>query len=148
MWAIAVSTLLLATFVGKVLETYSGGWTHGWIATTLVLILIERAMFRFAIAGCVREGYLAQNVAIVGAGEDCRRLIAKLQGSQDKSIAIRGVFDDRLSRVPLRSAAFDNNVVRVFEFRTMYADRGDTAGAQRTVRNDPRRSGPALAEFR
>ena len=46
-----MSRLLLVAFIGKVLETYSRGWTLGWIVITLVLILIERAMFRFAVAG-------------------------------------------------------------------------------------------------
>jgi hypothetical protein len=63
---VTMSRLLLVAFIGKVLETYSRGWTLDWIVITLVLILIERAMFRFAVAGRVREGYLAQNVVIVG----------------------------------------------------------------------------------
>jgi lipopolysaccharide/colanic/teichoic acid biosynthesis glycosyltransferase len=33
---------------------------------------------------------------------------------------------------------FNNNVIRVLKFRTMYLDRGDISGAQRTVRDDPR----------
>jgi Undecaprenyl-phosphate glucose phosphotransferase len=33
---------------------------------------------------------------------------------------------------------FNNNVIKVFKFRTMYCDRGDASGAQRTVPNDPR----------
>jgi Undecaprenyl-phosphate glucose phosphotransferase len=33
---------------------------------------------------------------------------------------------------------FNNNVIRVLKFRTMYVDRGDRSGAERTVPNDPR----------
>ncbi len=33
---------------------------------------------------------------------------------------------------------FNNKAIRVLKFRTMYWDMGDPAGAQRTVRNDPR----------
>ena len=33
---------------------------------------------------------------------------------------------------------FNNNPIRVLKFRTMYLDRGDASGAERTVRNDPR----------
>lgn len=33
---------------------------------------------------------------------------------------------------------FNNNPIRVLKFRTMYTDRGDVSGAERTVRNDPR----------
>jgi Undecaprenyl-phosphate glucose phosphotransferase len=33
---------------------------------------------------------------------------------------------------------FNNDVIRVFKFRTMHVERSDPSGAQRTVRNDPR----------
>jgi Undecaprenyl-phosphate glucose phosphotransferase len=33
---------------------------------------------------------------------------------------------------------FNNKAIRVLKFRTMYFDKGDPAGVQRTVRNDPR----------
>jgi Undecaprenyl-phosphate glucose phosphotransferase len=33
---------------------------------------------------------------------------------------------------------FNNNVIRVLKFRTMYLDRGDVTGAERTIRDDPR----------
>jgi polysaccharide biosynthesis protein PslA len=33
---------------------------------------------------------------------------------------------------------FNNEVIRVLKFRTMFVDRGDPSGAQRTVHNDPR----------
>lgn len=33
---------------------------------------------------------------------------------------------------------FNNRLIRVLKFRTMYIDRGDPSGAQRTVQNDPR----------
>jgi exopolysaccharide biosynthesis polyprenyl glycosylphosphotransferase len=33
---------------------------------------------------------------------------------------------------------FNNNAIRVLKFRTMYTERADLSGAQRTVRNDPR----------
>jgi Undecaprenyl-phosphate glucose phosphotransferase len=100
MWAIIVSGLLLAAFVGKVSETYSRGWTLIWVTTAVALILIERVIFRLAIGRWARRGYLARNFVIIGAGGESARLIAKLQKSQDESIYILGVFDDRKSRVP------------------------------------------------
>ena len=33
---------------------------------------------------------------------------------------------------------FNNDVIRVLKFRTMFIDRGDQSGARRTVQNDPR----------
>jgi Undecaprenyl-phosphate glucose phosphotransferase len=99
-WAITVAALLLTAFVGKVSQTYSRGWAVAWILTTLTGLFVQRGIVRYAIEGWTRRGYLARYVVIVGASEDGERLIAKLQTSQDKSIAICGVFDDRKSRVP------------------------------------------------
>jgi FlaA1/EpsC-like NDP-sugar epimerase len=39
------------------------------------------------------------NIAIVGAGNEGQRLIAKLQQSRDPSFVVCGVFDDRKSRL-------------------------------------------------
>jgi Undecaprenyl-phosphate glucose phosphotransferase len=100
MWAIIISALLLVAFVGQVSATYSRGWALSWVATALAFILIERGIVRLAIARLLREGYLTRNVVIVGSGEQAERLIAKLQKSQDGSVAIRGIFDDRRSRIP------------------------------------------------
>jgi Undecaprenyl-phosphate glucose phosphotransferase len=100
MWAIVVAVLLFAAFVGKVSETYSRGWTLSWTLSALAFILIERGTLRLAIARWLRQGHLARNVVIVGAGEQGERLIAKLRQPQDNRVAICGVFDDRGSRVP------------------------------------------------
>jgi Undecaprenyl-phosphate glucose phosphotransferase len=99
-WAVTVSALLLAGFLGKISQSYSRGWALEWIITAPALILIGRGILHYAIIAWVRDGYLARNVVIVGAGNEGQRLIAKLQNSKDRSIAIRGVFDDRKSRLP------------------------------------------------
>src|SRR5262249_17287594 len=75
-------------------------WAVGWVVTALIFILIERGLLKLTIARWIGKGYLARNIVIFGAGEQGERLIAKLRRSADKSIAIRGVFDDRKSRVP------------------------------------------------
>jgi Undecaprenyl-phosphate glucose phosphotransferase len=100
MWAVTISVLLLVAFVGKVTDIYSRIWALSWAMTALAFILIDRAIVHLAIPRCLSEGFLARNVVIIGAGEEGERLITRLRHSQDKSIAIRGVFDDRISRVP------------------------------------------------
>jgi Undecaprenyl-phosphate glucose phosphotransferase len=89
-WGILVSVLLLVAFISKISETYSRGWMLAWILAT-----IEMATQRWP------QGiHLARNIVIVGAGEEGQQLVTKLLQSQDKSIAIRGLFDDRKSRIP------------------------------------------------
>jgi polysaccharide biosynthesis protein PslA len=99
-WAVTVSVLLLVAFLSKTSETYSRGWALAWIITVPVLLLTARCLLRAAVTTRAGGGYLARNVAIVGAGNEGERLIARLQEEQDKSVVIRGVFDDRKSRLP------------------------------------------------
>jgi FlaA1/EpsC-like NDP-sugar epimerase len=65
-----------------------------------VLLLIGRCLLHAAIATRVGASCFARNVAIVGAGNEGQRLIARLREEQDKSVVIRGLFDDRESRLP------------------------------------------------
>lgn len=99
-WGLTALGVLSAALLSKVFESYSAGWAIGWIVTTLAALLVERVLLGFAIEYCSRLGYLAHNVIIVGGGQEGERLIAKIARSQDKSIAIRGIFDDRRSRIP------------------------------------------------
>lgn len=98
-WGISVSVLLLVGFLGKISQSYSRGWALVWIIAGTTVLLLGRCVLHCLIAAWVQRGYLARNVVIVGAGDEGRRLIAKLQGAKDKTIAIRGVFDDRQSRL-------------------------------------------------
>jgi Undecaprenyl-phosphate glucose phosphotransferase len=99
-WAITGSLLLFAGSFAGVFGDYTAGWAPGWIVATLAFLLIERGIVSGVIAQWARHGYLARNVVIVGAGEQGKRVIEKLQKSQDTGVTIRGVFDDRGSRVP------------------------------------------------
>jgi Undecaprenyl-phosphate glucose phosphotransferase len=99
-WVFAVAVLLFLGFVSKTSEIYSRGWALAWIMTTPVLLLIGRSLLRAATDTRAPGGYLARNIAIVGAGDEGQRVIAKLRDGQDKSVVILGVFDDRKSRLP------------------------------------------------
>jgi Undecaprenyl-phosphate glucose phosphotransferase len=99
-WGFTVAVLLLAGFLSKTSEIYSRGWAVIWIIGTPILLMIGRCFFRAAMATQTGGSYLVRNIAIVGAGAEGERLIARLQREQDKSVVIRGVFDDRKSRLP------------------------------------------------
>jgi Undecaprenyl-phosphate glucose phosphotransferase len=99
MWGITLSALLLAAFLGKLSEHYSRGWALLWFISSPALLLIARGVLHLAVTGWVQGGRLARNVVIVGAGNEGQRLIAKLRESQDKSIVVRGIFDDREPRL-------------------------------------------------
>jgi Undecaprenyl-phosphate glucose phosphotransferase len=99
-WGFAVSVLLLVVFLSKTSESYSRGWTLSWIITAPGLLLTGRCLLYAAIATRAGGSFLARKIAIIGAGNEGERLIARLREAQDRSIHICGVFDDRKSRVP------------------------------------------------
>jgi Undecaprenyl-phosphate glucose phosphotransferase len=99
-WAASACVLLFALSFTAAFGVYPTAWAPGWIVTTLAFLLLERGIVSAAIAQSARHGHLARNVVIVGAGEQGERVIEKLQKLQNTGMAIRGIFDDRASRVP------------------------------------------------
>jgi len=59
-----------------------------------------RCILEIATVRGRQAGFFARNIVVFGAGNEGQQLVAKLQRSPDKSIAIRGIFDDRKSRIP------------------------------------------------
>jgi Undecaprenyl-phosphate glucose phosphotransferase len=105
-WGVTVSALLLVAFLTKTSAEFSRGWVFAWIIAAPLALLIGRCVVRGVIA--TRGGsYVTRNVVIVGAGKEGQQLIAQLQAAQDGSIAVRGVFDDRSSRLPAAVHGFD-----------------------------------------
>lgn len=94
MWGIALSALLLAAFIGKLSEVYSRGWALAWFTGAPALLLIGRVVLHFAMRRWVEDGHLTRNIVVIGAGKEGQQLLAKLRESEDKSIAVRGIFDD------------------------------------------------------
>ena len=97
-WGFTVAVLLAAAFLSKTSEIYSRGWAVVWIIGTPMLLLIRRCLFHTAMATRAGNSYLSRNIAIVGAGAEGQRLIERLR--EEPGVIIRGVFDDRKSRLP------------------------------------------------
>ena len=80
-------------------------WPHmaAHVAAPLGLLLwISSSLLHFAfsilVAAFARSGRMSENVVIVGATENARKLIAR--NAVTRELNIVGVFDDRLSRAP------------------------------------------------
>ena len=100
LWGATVGALLLLGFLGKISGGYSRGWALLWATTTFGLLLLERGALRLVLGRWTRQGRLARNVVLVGAGELGEHLAQKLQRSAQGTVKIIGVFDDRLTRIP------------------------------------------------
>lgn len=99
-WGVLVSALLVVAFISKISESFSRGWVLAWVVAATGLQLTGRCLLQISTQRSPDGRYLARNVVIFGAGQEGEQVLAKLQQSQDKSVVIRGIFDDRKSRIP------------------------------------------------
>jgi Undecaprenyl-phosphate glucose phosphotransferase len=99
-WAFTVAVVLVVAFFSKTSEIYSRGWLLEWMITVPGLFLISRTILQGVMNTRVGATCLGRNIAIIGAGDEGQRLITRLRAGKDESIIIRGIFDDRKSRVP------------------------------------------------
>lgn len=99
-WAGVATTLLALAYFTQQSLTFSRVWVASWFALGLACLFIIRATVIVWIERLTREGKLAVNVVIVGAGQHGRRLIQRLHGDAQSSVSIIGIFDDRKTRIP------------------------------------------------
>jgi Undecaprenyl-phosphate glucose phosphotransferase len=98
-WFGSFSFLLILAFAAKVSETYSRGWSIGWIIGVTVYLPISRIILNLTITRFERQGYFLRNIVVVGASEIGKKFIEKLRKAPDSGARIVGVFDDRKSRI-------------------------------------------------
>jgi Undecaprenyl-phosphate glucose phosphotransferase len=99
-WSLTFFALVTVAFLTKVSADYSRGWALIWFVAVLFALTILRVALYFRIRVWIASGRLLHNIAIVGAGENGRRLVQYLNGAQGGNFSIIGIFDDRASRVP------------------------------------------------
>jgi Undecaprenyl-phosphate glucose phosphotransferase len=81
----------------------SRAWPVTWMLTSLFLLVLTRLYLCPTVRRWGRTGRLARKVAIVGVGEFSREVITRLL-QEPITFQIIGVYDDRLTRVPLIQA--------------------------------------------
>ncbi|MFO1070887.1 MAG: undecaprenyl-phosphate glucose phosphotransferase [Geminicoccaceae bacterium] len=74
-------------------------WLAGFALGGFGGLLVTRLLLRRQLRSWHRDGRLARNVVVVGAGEHGRRLVEHLR-RHDQSVRLIGLFDDRRDRVP------------------------------------------------
>lgn len=99
-FAATVALLTLIAYATKVAEFYSRSWALIWIAITVGLLVLTRAVVYRLLKTWARQGLLTRVVAIVGGGPEGRRLVAKLHKTGTSEVIIAGIFDDRRARLP------------------------------------------------
>lgn len=99
-WGVTLGLLSTISFFAKIADLYSRGWVLTWALLVISELVLLRAGLRSLMGRWSAQGRLSRAVAIVGAGDGGEQLIAKLRTDGRGEIAIAGVFDDRLNRVP------------------------------------------------
>lgn len=102
--------LLAAAFSIKVSETFSRLWLGYFAVASGAAIMLFRVGGSLALVRLLHVGGSKRNLAIVGSGEQCRRLIAMLAQDTGHLIHIQGVFEDNLQPVERMVAGTEMSV--------------------------------------
>ena len=98
-WGAVALTLLAVIFFAKRGEEFSRLWALAWFGSSFLAFIAIRVFVRFRLARWRAEGLLNRTVAVVGAGEPGRRLIAHLNARPQSGVRLIGLFDDRRTRI-------------------------------------------------
>jgi polysaccharide biosynthesis protein PslA len=100
-WALTVVIVFCLTLPDQIIGvTFSNGIVDLWLFGTPLFVLVCKYILNNFHSHLIRSGYIARNIVIVGAGNHAGWLIRKIQGTQAEDLNIRGLFDDRKSRIP------------------------------------------------
>lgn len=91
--------LLAAAFSIKVSETFSRLWLISFAASSVATVLLLRLALSYALSQLLHARGSKRNLAIVGSGEQCQRLITMLAPDSSRLIQLQGVFEDNLPPV-------------------------------------------------
>jgi len=91
--------LVMLAFALKISSAFSRVWFFASFLTAVALVIGLRGLLKVYIGRRARAGLLVRNVAIVGFGDQSRKLLGRLLDRDVPWKRVVGIFDDRLSRV-------------------------------------------------
>ena len=91
--------LLAIAFSLKVSDTFSRRWIYTFAFSACAATIVFRLVGYAAIQKLSRAGICVRNVAILGGGEQGKRLLAHIARTDPAFINVIGVFDDRMQRI-------------------------------------------------
>ncbi len=99
-WTTLFSILIILGFLTKTSEQFSRGWVLSWYVFGLVGTLGARTLLARQVARWREQGRFLRRIAIIGTGQQARRVLDWLNIDQKANYAIAGVFgaEDNLTR--------------------------------------------------
>lgn len=98
-WGTTIALLLLLVQLTDTRAVVPERWLIAWGAAGAVGIVVARLGAARVVRNLRRQGRLARNLVVVGAGELGQRFVREVHG-RDPSVRLIGLFDDRRERVP------------------------------------------------
>ncbi len=93
------AVLVMLAFALKISDQFSRVWVFSSLICTPPILCLTRASFSGLLRWAARSGTLTRNIAIIGAGEQARRLLERMARADEPWNRVVGIFDDRLNRV-------------------------------------------------
>ena len=90
--------LVVLAFALKISAQFSRVWFFSWLISATLLICVDRTAFHVVMRKWAQAGRLTRNMVIVGAGEQARKLLERLDRVREPWIRVVGIFDDRVDR--------------------------------------------------
>ena len=100
----AITTALLITmaFLSKIGSMYSRGWVITWVILSLATLGLIRVAYYYKIKQWHQTGRFLRTLAIIGACDEAKHVVTKMEKHSAGNFVITGVFDDRMTRVPAK----------------------------------------------
>ena len=90
--------LVAVAFMLKMSATFSRVWVFSWLLQAILWICSGRLLGYLVLIKLAQSGTLTRNIAVVGSGEQARRLLSSLNQKQEPWNRVSGIFDDRINR--------------------------------------------------
>jgi Undecaprenyl-phosphate glucose phosphotransferase len=88
--------LLAAAFSIKISDTFSRLWLGYFAAASGVTIILLRVGLSYVLARILHVRGSKRSLAVVGTGEQCRRLLALIAQGGERPVRVQGIFADDL----------------------------------------------------
>ncbi len=105
--ATAFLFLLAAAFSIKISDTFSRIWLTAFAATSTASITLTRLLLSHVLMRLLRFRGSKRSLAVIGTGEQCRRMVEILAQNPDSPVRLHGVFTDTPPSSPAADAPPD-----------------------------------------
>jgi Undecaprenyl-phosphate glucose phosphotransferase len=99
-WTAVMASLIALAYFTQTSVAFSRAFMIGWFALGFGALILVRLLLLLQLDKWRVDGRLAQNIAVIGAGEMGRAFLKHLADVDTHEFRIVGVFDDRKDRLP------------------------------------------------